>query len=140
MDASASPSTPNEFGAKNWPVNWLPRAMVATLQDRFAAMYGSRFQSLIRSPREADIWSETWAAGLAGVGPQELRRGYDACLVDHPDWPPTLGQFRELCIRKPHPSHVPRIQAPRDTTDRSREMGRIFDMLGRRMNGGGRAS
>jgi len=40
----------------------------------------------------------TWAKGLAGVTLQQLADGLEACVINNFDWPPSLPEFRGLCL------------------------------------------
>ena len=44
----------------------------------------------------ADI-IDHWRSGLEGYSGEQIKRALDRMLDIHPDWPPTLGQFRQLC-------------------------------------------
>lgn len=94
------------------------------------ATYGTKFATLFQSAESVDEWASTWSAGLAGYSADELRQGLERCLKEHPDWPPTLPQFRNLCkIWKAPSTYLP---APRDTKDRSKELAEIMRTLGAR--------
>ena len=98
------------------------------LRQRLEAMYGPSFRNLFDSEDALSVWAETWAAGLAGYSADELRQGLERCLQSHPDWPPTLPQFRNLCkVWKAPSTYLP---APRDTKDRSKELAEIMKILG----------
>lgn len=43
----------------------------------------------------------TWAKGLAGITPQQLAAGLEACIVRADPWPPTLPEFRAMCLGVP---------------------------------------
>ena len=50
-----------------------------------------------------------WAAGLFGLTPKQIARGVRACMLGTATtdgWPPTLPQFRELCLQLPSISEV----------------------------------
>lgn len=43
----------------------------------------------------------TWAAGLADLTRRHFAAGIDACRVSADPWPPTLPQFRAMCLGIP---------------------------------------
>lgn len=47
-----------------------------------------------------------WAAGLAGMSDDALRRGIDACVHGADDWPPSLPAFRRMCLDVPSLAQV----------------------------------
>ena len=50
----------------------------------------------------------TWAKGLSGITGQQLAAGLEACIVRADSWPPTLPEFRALCLG------IPSLAAVRD--------------------------
>ena len=58
-------------------------------------MYGNKWVSAYG---ESD--SGTWAKGLAGITGQQLGQWVKACLYREDTWPPTLPEFRAMCITK----------------------------------------
>lgn len=40
----------------------------------------------------------TWQRGLAGVTPAQIADGLRACLERDDPWPPTLPEFRKMCL------------------------------------------
>ncbi|MEN5338935.1 hypothetical protein ABE583_02935 [Stenotrophomonas sp. TWI143] len=43
----------------------------------------------------------TWAKGLAGLSGRQLADGLAACIASAEPWPPTLPQFRMMCLGIP---------------------------------------
>lgn len=67
--------------------------MVVKLWTKLTAMYGHKFTAQFgKSP------DETWITCLVGIGGREIANGLNACLEEHPVWPPGAAQFRALCI------------------------------------------
>lgn len=60
-------------------------------------MYGYRFASLFKSQNDIDLWREVWGEGLAGVTAEQIRNALAQCQSKC-EWPPTLPEFRNLCI------------------------------------------
>jgi hypothetical protein len=72
---------------------------VETISKRFAAMYGHKWAS---SFDDADgLASDTWAKGLIGTTPKQLAHGLEACITRNDEWPPTLPEFRAMCLNVP---------------------------------------
>ncbi len=40
---------------------------------------------------------DSWAYGLAGLAPDQVRTGLDSLKASGRDWPPTLPEFRSMC-------------------------------------------
>jgi hypothetical protein len=75
----------------------LPAAWVDRLFERLFMIYGTdKMQGLWRGQEMADV-KACWAVELAGYNGDELRAGFAALHRDHPEWPPTLYQFADLC-------------------------------------------
>src|SRR4030065_2875387 len=72
--------------------------------ERMARMYGHRWTSNYGVEDDG-----TWRKGLAGLTREQIGAGLVKCLERKPapgeeDWPPTLNEFRAMCIpekRKP---------------------------------------
>jgi len=56
---------------------------------------------------------ETWAKALRNMSPTQLARGIEACAESSDDWPPTLPQFRTMCLGIPALAAVRRELSPR---------------------------
>lgn len=75
----------------------LPASWVDALFDRLSIRYGSAWVSLWNGI-DASLVKADWAAELAGFGGEAIKHA-----LDHlpPDRPPTVGQFRALCLNRP---------------------------------------
>lgn len=80
-----------------------------------AEIYGHRWTSNFGDSHNARV---TWQKGLADRTPGQIAEGLRACL-DRPDsWPPTLPEFRALCLPvTPEPAHAPFLALPRPPQD-----------------------
>ena len=63
---------------------------------RFAASYGNKVTSMWGDCPQADVL-DAWQTGLSGLSGEQIKAGLNRTLDSYPDWPPTLGQFRQLC-------------------------------------------
>lgn len=85
----------------------VPRpAAMRKLWERMSAIYGHRWTSAYdeRCDDENGVLTvpgETWQRGLAGVSDQSIGKGISACIVAADPWPPTLPQFRGMCLDVP---------------------------------------
>lgn len=80
--------------------------MLSRLWLRMQACYGHRWASSYGTlPVDDDgrltLTGDTWAQGLAGFGEAQLRTGLRACITSADPWPPTLPEFRALCLAIP---------------------------------------
>lgn len=44
--------------------------------------------------------AETWLVGLTGVNAEQFASGLEVCVKSGEPWPPTLPEFREMCLGK----------------------------------------
>lgn len=65
-----------------------------------ADVYGHKWTSAFGAD-PAKGAGATWAAGLAGLTRAQFAAGIDACRVSADPWPPTLPQFRAMCLGIP---------------------------------------
>lgn len=79
------------------PLPELWAAMLATYGHRWASAYG-------QDPK--GVAAATWAAGLSGLDAGQVANGLRACLTFGDGWPPTLPEFRALCMGIPALSTV----------------------------------
>ena len=71
-----------------------------TLWRRMAEIYGQRWTAAYGEDAVSGA-GDTWAKGLVGITPQQLARGLEACITRADPWPPTLPEFRALCLGIP---------------------------------------
>ena len=60
-------------------------------------MYGQKWTSQITDDQMLDDLQKVWGYHLAKFSPDEIKRSLDALPKSYPEWPPTVGQFMELC-------------------------------------------
>ena len=81
-------------------MRWLRR-----LWERMAAIYGHRWASAYGDAPERDgvltVAGDTWSRGLSGLSPVQLGNGIEDCLASGEPWPPTLPEFRAMCLGIP---------------------------------------
>lgn len=71
-----------------------------------AAIYGHRWTSAYGERCDDDagvltVAGDTWQRGLSGVSEQAIAVGLQGCLMSTDPWPPTLPQFRAMCLAVP---------------------------------------
>lgn len=99
--ARASLSAPSSTNETPMPVKQpQPIGRMATLWRRMIEVYGHRWTAAHGESAEAGS-GDTWAKGLAGITPPQLAAGLEACIVRADAWPPTLPEFRALCLGIP---------------------------------------
>jgi len=70
------------------------------------AIYGHKWSSVHGLSPQADdgtlnVSGETWAKGLSGLEGRQFGVGLEGCLTRQDAWPPTLPEFRALCLDIP---------------------------------------
>lgn len=66
-----------------------------------AEIYGHRWTASFGADPDPDGAAGTWAKGLAGINPVQLADGLKACIASSDPWPPTLPEFRAMCLGIP---------------------------------------
>ena len=69
---------------------------VERLWERMGKIYGHKWASSYGLCDDG-----TWLAGLHDVTPEQIGRGLEKCRISENAWPPTLPEFRAMCIAKP---------------------------------------
>jgi hypothetical protein len=91
----------------------LPDEALRRLWEAMAGIYGHLWTSAFGD----DANSKTgllWARGLGGFNPMQVKRGLDACLVAGKPHPPSLPEFRALCLGSdPPPAKVDPVDVAR---------------------------
>lgn len=69
-----------------------------------ASIYGHKWTSSYGDVSSPDgglsDTAEVWSTGLAGVSAEQFARGLEVCVKSGEAWPPTLPEFREMCLGK----------------------------------------
>jgi hypothetical protein len=92
-------------------------------------MYGHRWTSNYGAEDDG-----TWRKGLAGLTPEQIGQGLVKCLERKPppgeeDWPPTLTEFRAMCLPEVVPAiHRDYVALPRPAVDPERIQQHIVTM------------
>jgi len=70
------------------------------LWEAMADVYGHRWVSSYGADPQKGA-GQTWAKGLAGLTGHQLAAGIESCITSAESWPPTLPEFRALCLGIP---------------------------------------
>jgi hypothetical protein len=71
-----------------------------TLWQRMAEIYGHRWTSAYGDDAGKGA-GVTWAKGLAGITAEQMKTGVESVLVAADPWPPSLPEFRAMCLAVP---------------------------------------
>lgn len=79
-------------------------------------MYGNRVATMWGDVPVAEV-KGVWSNALSGYDGADLKAAIDTCLSAHPDYPPTLPQFRGLCTdaRRIRAASATKLAAPAGT-------------------------
>lgn len=86
------PALPDQFIRRLW------LRMTQIFGHRWTSAYGA--DAFIGDDTDGSAGS-TWANGLRGVTPAQLGVGFNACVTSGSDWPPSLPEFRAMCLGVP---------------------------------------
>lgn len=79
-----------------------PAPVMCRLWHRMGAIYGHRWSSAYGEDATAQGEAgEVWAKGLAGLTARQIGDGISAAMASADPWPPTLPEFRALCLGIP---------------------------------------
>lgn len=78
----------------------LSNSSIRTLWVRMAEIYGLKWtKGYGEDPNQGAAL--TWAKGLAGIAGHQLAAGLSACIASADPWPPSLPEFRLMCLGIP---------------------------------------
>lgn len=76
--------------------------VMAKIWQRMAAIYGHKWTSHLGVASDAEgklsESAKVWKQGLIGVTLDQVKYGFTALVIKHHDWPPSLPEFRKLCV------------------------------------------
>lgn len=72
---------------------------------RMAEIYGHKWTATYGADAATGAGS-TWAKGLAGMDDSEFQAGIENCILSADPWPPTLPEFRAMCLNLPEVDQV----------------------------------
>lgn len=81
----------------------LADSVVTRMWERMTAIYGHKWTAHIgvvaTSSGDLTDAAKTWQKGLAGISTLQLGRGFSALIALGNEWPPSLPEFRALCVQ-----------------------------------------
>lgn len=100
------------------------RRTLRALWSKMAGIYGSRWTSAFgdaceNSDGELTDAGTLWQKGLGGLSRAELTHGISEALFSADPWPPTLPQFRAMCLGIPTLAAVRTLLAKSDMQSRA---------------------
>lgn len=78
----------------------LPTDAIDALWIGMADVYGHRWTSAYGNDPARGAGS-TWSLGLSGLTTEQVGHGVQACIASSEPWPPTLPEFRAMCLGIP---------------------------------------
>lgn len=76
---------------------------MAHLWKRMLSIYGHKWDShlgpCVNAQGKLSDAAATWKQGLSGITVEQVRQGFDALLRNGCEWPPSLPEFREMCLQ-----------------------------------------
>jgi hypothetical protein len=76
--------------------------VIAQIWKKMLEIYGHKWASHLGSASDSDgnltDAAQTWRQGLTGVSLDGLKDGFSAVATGSYDWPPSLPEFRKLCL------------------------------------------
>lgn len=101
-EKSASDSTDKTQNAPSTEL--LDDKLVSLLWRRMLAIYGHKWHShlgvAVDSDGKLSDSARTWKLGLSGVTIEQVKRGFELLIFKNHEWPPSLPEFRRLCLSK----------------------------------------
>lgn len=73
--------------------------MTAIYGHRWVSTYGTKPTK--DDTTELTIGAATWSAGLTGITDKQIALGLQACVFSDDGWPPSLPEFRQMCLSIP---------------------------------------
>jgi hypothetical protein len=86
---------------KSLSTDLLPVTVMTKIWKRMVAIYGHKWSSHLGDAIDGLELSEaakTWQSGLSGITVEQLGEGFKAVIASGKEWPPSLVEFRQLCL------------------------------------------
>ena len=81
------------------------------------AIYGQKWTSLIIDEQMLEDMQKVWSHHLRKEPVEDIKKALDRLPREYPNWPPTVGQFLELCRIGKDPSLPEFVSLPRPWGD-----------------------
>ncbi len=99
-----------------------------------AAQYGSRWSTQIQTKATELAVRKVWGEALAPFSADQIKVALDKLPDHHPEWPPSVGEFKLVCKIGVDPNLVPashQLDKPRDEKLALDSLGEMKRILGR---------
>ena len=77
------------------------------------AVYGQKWSSLVIDEQMLNDMQQVWGHHLRNVDLDQMKLALDILPKEYPNWPPTVGQFAELCDACKKTEYNPQLPKPR---------------------------
>jgi hypothetical protein len=85
-------------------IDLLSDKVIGLIWQRMLSIYGHKWVSHlgVADDGEGELTdsAKTWKKGLAGITVEQVKHGFDVLIFKSHDWPPSLPEFRKLCLSK----------------------------------------
>lgn len=95
----------------------LDEELVVRIFAYMQAKYTHKWSSQIPDDGMYELMKKCWAEDLATVPREFIKQALSLCSKEYPEWPPTVGQFKQLCNVGRDPILIPperQLEKPRD--------------------------
>lgn len=80
------------------------RERVSQLFRRMRSVYGHKWRATWKTRAAVEEAMAEWALDLQGVSDEALADGFERMKAEYADWPPTLPEFKRLCVPVSEPT------------------------------------
>lgn len=74
-----------------------------------SGIYGQKWTSQFGDELSLRLAKEQWAKHLGEFSMDEIKRGLDVVVDRFPKWPPTIGEFKQICRLTPEEAGLPSV-------------------------------
>ncbi len=92
------------------------------------AKYGHKWTSLITDDGTMELMKRCWSEDLRNIPGDAIGEALVKCTREFPEWPPTVGQFKQLCEIGRDPAMMPALPAPEPERDHDLAMSSFGEM------------
>jgi hypothetical protein len=71
--------------------------IITRLFGALQAIYGHKWSSLVVDEDMLNGMIDVWGRTLVDIDPMRIKQVLDTLPNEYPNWPPTVGQFLQLC-------------------------------------------
>ncbi len=82
---------------KSKPISPLNEKIINRVFAVLMVKYTHKWASAFPDEAFIDEAKKVWGADLKGLDNMQIKQGLDTVIDHYPSWPPTVGEFKELC-------------------------------------------